>query len=511
MTTLVQWLVKRWVFVGVALLLVLGIIKLSNTGRLELAATGQKIDYSITNQSNLQTTRVSVSDKSITLTLPKNRYEIIATQGDTHAFKMIDTVGFYKKVQASLTPVSEKFREFVGDNPSECNFYHQAVLYSYACGFSAIITTHIPATVSLPTYITKSDTAMGIILGSAATQEGTVVFGRQPTSEAGEKYPYTANLLGDGLTVKSTGVLSALDTNTNFKFIAYREGFLAYSLALDKVYYYPSVQSQPEEINIDRPAEAAFQAIGLSVRNDIIVATYSNEQKREGTDEDEPVKTGTPTTAIMVYATATKSTRSFAVKQQAKQVELCGDNIVCVLGEKTNQPMKVYNISGNEARLEYGVSNIRSMYNSKTGLELVTDSEIIALDTSARTGTTQYTFGQDMEFCGLTGYGDSYIICVNDKKNRYYALRIDTSKDNIDSIDKKIAQMRNNRDILGISAYKNYIYISAYFGEDIYSEADRAFVPNPENRKLVSTSVYNAMESLGIDVSKYTISGLVPR
>ncbi len=511
MTTLVQWLAKRWVYVGIALLLIFGIIKLSNTGHLEIAATGQKTDYSITNQSNLRTTKVSVTDKPITLTLPKDRYEIIASQGDSHAFKMVDVGGFYKTTQASLTLVSEKFREFVGDNPSECNFYHEAVLYSYACGFSAIITTHIPASSSLPTYISKSDTTMGTILGSFATKEGTLVFARQPTSESGEKYPYTANVLGGGLTVRTAGILSALDTNTNFKFLPYREGFLAYSLGLDKVYYYPSVQGQPEEISIDRPAETTFQAIGLSARDDVIVATYSDEEKREGTDEDEPVKTKTPTTAIMVYSISNKSTRSFAVKQQAKQVELCGNNVVCVLGEKTNQPMRVYSISGDEARFEYGVSNVRTMYNSKSGLVLVTDTGITALDTLERSGSTQYTFGQDMEFCGLTGYGDSYIICVNDKKNRYFALRVDTTKDNTDSIDKKVYQLRGNRDILGISVYKNYMFISAYFGEDIYSEEFRAFIPNPENRKLISTSVYNAMERSGIDLSKYVISGLEPR
>jgi hypothetical protein len=103
------------------------------------------------------------------------------------------------------------------------------------------------------------------------------------------------------------------------------------------------------------------------------------------------------------------------------------------------------------------------------------------------------------------------LLCVFDKKNRYFALRIDTTKENTDSIDKKVSQMRANRDVLGISVYKNFMYVSAYFGEDIYSEEYRAFIPNPENHKLVSASVYNAMERLGIDLNRYIISGLEPR
>jgi hypothetical protein len=392
-------------------------------------------------------------------------------------------------------------------------FYPSGTLYSYPCAGTASITTHTPATASVPTITSKRDTPMGIISSNIITKEGAILFGKQPNSELGAVYPYTANLLGsNGLVPVKSASLTSLQKSVDYYFSPYKDGFIAANLVLSKLYYYSSISAKPELIDIGAPKGKDLTQDIVSSYGDSIIAVYSDRTKQEvKTAEGDSVNTGEGArtkkalkinTQVLVYKNG--KTKQFGFNDTINSIIGCGNDKLCILKPVNNGTVFVYDISGKEAKPIYQVSNAKSIYSFGDKLLIVRTTGIIALDANKQSGLLEFSI-TNSRICGINGTADGFLLCLTNSRSENVVLHVNESVDDKGSIDKKVDLLRSIPSVTTISAYKNYIFVPLRLPTDYYDSGLHTFSYDPVLKKKAVDAVNAKVKELGIDTNAYNI------
>lgn len=403
-----------------------------------------------------------------------------------------------------ISPGSEKYRYFVGDNPDSCIQYIDTMLVSYPCfGLISDANTHLPASASLPTYTIKKEivTSDGYIQGFAYSKYQNIVLLRHPAAGELPAYYSITSLQGD-LSSRSGAVLTSLDATKAYFIKAYGEGLVVYSSDLSQAYYnkvappgdpsqqqlafYPGLSSELEKISLAKPNDKNLQPISLDVSDkDTVLTLHASSEKK--------------TSEIIINSPG--GSKNIKLKETVSKALLCGGNRLCVIGQKG---MGVYDISSGKPRHLFGLAEAADIMQSKHGFLVVNKKGVLNLNTETHQGFYEYTFGS-YAFNAIQLAPDGYILSLTDNKQRRVALYVKQADADNDAIDRKIADLQKLTEIKRLSIYDKYIFISPDLGSLVYDSTSENYTYNPLTKKKVNTKINQEIDRLGIDRKVYSI------
>lgn len=485
-------------------LLLIITLTVSNYSFISIEVTGSspggELTYRLLNQNGQKTTEIKTSSTKIKKIVPKASYEILVTQNEKSSFSVAKTGGFFTNTTVQAKVEQERSRQFIGNNPGTCMYYAGSILYTYGCSdsFSAVA-IHVPATTSQPTYITKNTDAInGAVEGIAKTKAGVVaLIGASEGSASGAAH--TAYLLQDGLKLTSAVALQDLDAHTSYSMKPYKTGFIVYDSSFSKIRYYASVAAKPETITGGSPDDRAMLPFLISTSAGSIITAYSNNTQGETANLDSSNTSKQVKTDIYLYENG--KTKKFAFNNSYTVIKLCGNQKLCMLGDKT---LSVYSISSERPDFLFSVKNVHTIENFANSLLVVREHEIIQLNVDTQSGFIGYRLG-DFQFCGTQDDIDGYLLCLIDNTSKKVALRINGAAVNNDNIDKKVEDLQKLSEVKGVSAYGKYIFISPNLGQVTYNNSLHSFGYDPATKKVINSKIDSEVTKLGVDRAVYKV------
>jgi hypothetical protein len=492
-TTLKHW--KLWLF---GLMIVIFIYNLSQFGLLRVSVTGTKpgdITYELSTKGQAKP-KISKGKANKTMLVRKGSYQILAENNDASSMEIINTGGFLtnKKVNIALQP--QRNRTFAGNSPKGCMFMVEVTLYSYECsGTLTSIQKHVPATSTTPTYVTKIPNEERNIEGTITLNDKTLVL-LAPSEEFNQHMLYK---IGADAVLSDEIILNDLPSDSKYYIVKYRDGFIAYNTPLlNKIFYYSSTGSKAQAITLPAIKDSTLVADSLGVKGTQIMIYYHDSNTAEGDEvigsKDNPLKS-----TITIYNTTSSIHATFSGRLISPV--LCGDKTICTI---ESGGMGVYKLEPNkQPNLQYFVPGVTSVQNLGDDIIIAQGGRFISFDASKKTGKADYTF-DGSTFCGLQTIGTSYLLCIVPKSGQRTALLIDRKAADVDSVDKKIFNLRKDSSIQNVSIQGNNIFISGNFGSPIYVQGE-GYINSPSTVKNVTANINKLVDSTGIDRSKYNV------
>lgn len=494
---------KKIIILGLFFLVLFGAVWIFNHSYIEIIAGNPATDgitYTLVNQENQKKTIIRTNGSKTKKLLPRGVYELTAKSGDSSYFEVKKTGGFLSTTVVNPKLKSEKSRSFIGNNPGECMYLPNRVLISYICGglFSKV-QIHNPATPKSPTFVTRIPSVLeSAIEGIVRTDEGQIAILKAPENNEDLGAPQTAYLLGDNLNPNAGVPLSDLSPEKTYTVLNYRKGFLVHDTSLSQVLYYSTRSAKPTPIGLDKPSNSKLLAHSLSVNGDSTAVVYSNNSKGEISTDNKSGKGKIKSEIVIKHKNQVKR---IAIKKLPDSVEFCSDTKICVL---TQGLLEVYNIAANKPKLLYSVNGVKAMNRLQTAFLIVRENEVHEFNPDSRAGYIQYSMGE-YGFCGLQPDVSGYTLCLVNHQGKKTALRIDSTKNNTDSIDQKLFSLSKISEVKEVSAYDRFIYVSPNLGSLVYDPVRNINTYDPVMRKSVNAKINQELVKLGIDRTMYTI------
>ena len=323
---------KRWLFLILFIVLsLLGLWWFYSNAVIEVVVenpSNSKIAYSFLNQGDQSSSQITVDESTVSQRVKKGNYEVTVTQGDTSYLTVVKAGGFLSKTKISANLVAEKYRSFVGDNPSPCTFDGD-VLYSYDCRGSIIrLTKHVPATATLSTYTNKAPTRLeGTVEGFVTVGSGTVAVLHPIDVEGGGQH--VAYSINNKLIPIGYVELQGAGNDIEYMATAFGSGILLSSRKYDEFLYYKGLGSPSEKIVIKNPDDKNLRPSLADNSNTSIAVLYSSVGATS-----EPQKPSDIKNVVSVYS-AGKQTDINYDGLEVLRIKPCGSSYVCILNNKS--------------------------------------------------------------------------------------------------------------------------------------------------------------------------------
>lgn len=450
----------------------------------------------ITNQQS-HTSQAVEAKGNLRRLVRRGSYEVRVTVDDKHYFAVARASGFGRTtpITAALSPANHQ--HFVGDNPSPCMYFADALL-SYGCGSSySRARVHKPATDTQPTYLAPTPSPReGYIEGIVRTAESNVIILQAPPAGEDEGPPHSAYILEPDFNLVDGVKLEGLEEDTTYSFAVYKEGFIAYDNSYERVFYYKSRVAAPEELTLLGTENDNFRPYAISASGDTIARAYSTAPVASDGDDNASL-----TADSLIVVNASGSPKSYAFKERYGVVKLCGKERLCLLQD---QLLEVYDISGTKQRKLFEITNVRYLETLGGELLVVTDIDVLLLDPSRGDGFVSLGL-KDYQFCGIQTQSTSYVLCLINSSQKKVALMIDTEKPDTDNISHKISELLGVPEISSVSIYGSFVYISPRAGSLVYDSSAGGFGYDQNILKQSSSAIESAISRLGINRTNYTI------
>lgn len=486
---------KKWIIIfGVFVILFVGWRIVSNISFINIDVSNSQSDtelvYSVIDNKTNKTTEVKTTSATFKRRVSKGSYQVLVQQGQTSYFEAISTKGFGGTTKITANLVSEKGRQFVGNNPASCFNYVDGVLVSSACtDLFSNVNIHVPATASTPTYAKKvANQVYGYSEGFIDVSGHTLVLIQTPNDT--DVSPKHTIYSFDDLTLKSGVDLTDLDPAKSYSIQAYKNGFLVYDNGFEHVLYYPSETSKPTSITLDGPASGkSLQPVSFRVSNGSIVVLYSTvDQKSKKSVSEIVINDGS-------------SSKHYSFSESFTSATACGTNKLCTVG---SSGLSVYDITGKKAVFLYKVSGVSYIQNMDNGLLAANDQGILRLDVDERRGFLEYSFGE-YRFNALSLDPSGYVLSLTDGEGKKVALRIDQKNNDTDSIDKKVLELEKIPDVKNVSIYGKYIFVSPDLGEYKYNSDLHEYSYDPAVKAKVNNEIQGVVVQMGLDKQGYVV------
>lgn len=447
------------------------------------------IKYSITKSGDKASEGNSESNKFKRI-VSKGEYEVRVTQGNKSLVMLLSTKGFFKTTSASVNLQAEKQRQFVGGNPSACMFYTDK-LYSLDCGGAfQSMKVHMPATDSLPSYISKPSrlSVIGLIKSLEETKQGNIALVQEPDVEG--PGPYVLYHLDKDLNPINQYVQRTLAFETKFSIAPYLNSFIIYSDDLSQVYSYDSVSSQPVEIKIDRQNINGFKPGTLRTGGGHITLAYTNQVEDSEASESK---------IIDINGRATKSLT--LTSSAAKTAVFCGQSRVCVVGD--GEVMEVYSLDS--GKRIYSVRGVYDLGYAGDNLLLFRDKDILNFNADSGNGSVEYSYG-GYSPCGYHIMNTNTLLVCIGSGTKTNALVINRGTDDSDGIDKKILDLQKFEQVNSVSIYKNRIFVSPKSAPLSYRSDLKILQPDETAQNAIKSKVSQFIDMVGINKNAYKLT-----
>jgi hypothetical protein len=423
-------------------------------------------------------------------------YGINIKEGDKSYFEAVKTKGFLRSTNITPKTQPEKQRIFVGNNPNLCMQYLVSKLVSFPCSDRfENIGIHVPASATTPTYVLKNPNKNvgGFVEGMVKNGLGIVVLVKQPGIGDSEG-KHTIFTTDDSLGASNVRDLSDLNPDTSYLLATYKDGVLAYSLEAGKAYYYQTLSSKPETIELNKPKDSSLSAASLSAHNGSLAILYGQPASPAGKNK-----------VSEIHYKSTGSWQVMSFKNDYTKAVVCGTNMLCMIA---NETMDVYRADSTKPTLLYSINNVIDVENAGGDLLIVRSSDILRFNPEKRSGSVDYSFG-DYKFAGIKNEPSGYILSVTNSKGKKVALSINSQLPNEDSVDKRVSQLLSVDSISDISAYGRFIYISPNVGPLVFVQSTGEYGYEPALVKQRASEINQAVSKVGFDQAKFTIINTV--
>ncbi len=499
---------RNWIVAVLLIIFVVVVSYVSGTGILTVSLSGsttKELATNLTNQDSGKSSEIKTSS-SFSKYLPKSSYEIFSKDTSGSFFAVAKTKGFLQKTAVDGKLVQEKSRAFIGNNPRTCSYYVGGTLYSYYCNDSFTnVVMHVPATASLATYISKN-TKIGVdgsVEGTANLGGKTYLLLRSPATEGTSKPTHTAYSAGSNFSLINPIPLKDLDNSAVYEIATFQDGFLVYNAPKNDYWYYGQGFSNPRHLQVPGLKDPSLKRPLVGFNKTTLVITRSNKSDFENHDNPNN-KIGKVKTQVDIYENGAFKTVVFDQKLDNffTGLEPCGQDLICMI---SNKKLYVYDISGDNAKLSYGVNGVDYIYTAANQTLLIRDKDILNFNAATANGYVEYSFGS-YGYCGLQRDTDNgYILCVSGISGVPSALYIDRTKDNTDNIDKKVGKLGESKEVKSVSAYGKFIYIVPNLGDLVYNRSIKGYDYDPAVKKSVASKINQTVDELGMDRSSYTV------
>ncbi len=498
---------KRLMLLIISLGLVLTIYGVSQTSRLKVSLIGGVASdhtYTILKQANDKSTKIDSTATTVSRLTGAGSYEIRVTQGNLNAFGVVKTRGFFQTTSISLNLRPERARQFVGDNPGVCMGLVGGILLSGDCSSDALtqpMNRHVPATADTPTYIEPYSAVTGYIEGSATTKLGQVTLFRGRLEDTPTHTAYL-NLSPTQTTTAINGsVLTGLDANVDYLLAPYKDGFIAYDTAFANIYYYASLAATPVKITISGPADKTLLASTLSTSSTGDIAIAYVDAPSESTSA---VKTR-PTSEVIVYSGSLVN--RYRVNEHFSGIGFCGVAKLCTLNSASGA-LEVRDIAKQFKQL-FAIHRVTGITGQGSSFVAFQDKAILSFDADTAMGFSAYQYS-GYGSCGFQNAETGYLLCLTDSNQKRLGLYLNLSAPNTDSIDKKIAQLKQKTsDLTAVSIVGKVIFITPT-GELAYDTTTHSYLPDPTIQRLTAARILADLDAVGIDRNVYAVNITTP-
>ena len=420
----------------------------------------------------------------------RGEYNVLVEQDNKSFFSVVNAKGFMRTttIDAELQP--ERARRFVGNNPSPCMNYIHSQLVSYVCGSRlSELNLHEPANQTTPTYartnrLATNNSIYGIV-DSGDDTFALIRSMREPFSYSLYKIESAKDLLTPNLNSSNIIGLPLSGLSDTYAISSFGGGFVIYNESFSSILYLPSLDSSPEKIAIEAPGDMAAQIFSANKYG--ITLTYSDYLNSDVDGHGESRYKGK--SRVFVYRDGVVAEFSFS--GLFGDLQLCEENKLCGI---TERGMEVYDISESKASLLYRVSGVHAIMQNNFGMALVGDNNVIEFDVNTRTGHVEFSFGE-YKLCGAKSTKDGYVLCLINIRNDKVAIYIDQENNNVDDIDKKVAELLR-LEISDVSAYGDYIFINPFLGELQYNPRTQSFQYDPVLQAAVNRRLSEAIKRI---------------
>lgn len=509
---------KRIFLVVVLLFMTLGLYLLYSYSFISIILPISNSDSELTISKNSKAVSVINAKPGLNRQLVKRgTYEVVVKSSQGSYFEITNAPGFLRttNVKASLT--KERQRIFIGNNPAPCVYKFKDVFISSVCGgLLDEANIHQAATSTTPTF-TKALTGPSGILEDVFTVDGQTYALLLIESEIDEEgsyhamYPLDNSGNIDGAKEKR---LRELSGSSEYKFIRYNNGYLAYSLSPLDMHFYSDMNSPPSKINTPKPSKD-LQAISVDVSNDRVAVLFSNyffrnvnrPERIAGNAHSLIVENKRPTAGSSIHSeiVVTDLMKEVARKELSGEIggmSFCGNNKLCTITNE-NAELISMNIADNLDE-DKKISNTSGLGTLGGRTIVVRNDGVYEIDIETGTGYLHYSFG-NYSYCGLEVFDDIYTLCIANNESKSNLLKFNLEQPEKEFIDQKLADLEANTAVKNLSIYGNYIYISPITGEPQYNEQLGGFEYDPILVQDSKNKINEVLDRLRINRSIFDI------
>jgi len=502
---------KSYLIIPVVILFVLGIIIwVSGRGYIEISVnnpTGQSLTYSLAKGGSDKSISFKSSASNVKKLLPKGSYEVTINQEDKSYFTSSKVSGFFasKKLTASLT--KENARTFIGDNPGFCMDYNEVslTLYSYTCsGSYTDLQIHLPASPTTPSYTNSPPEPDTDVRGVINVGVDTYAMLKAVQTEENGTADKGIYRLSSDFTLNDWIALKDLNANTGYDIKNYQDGFVAYSDGLDDIKYYTSPAYAPQTLPKAPKTNnlrliSSFTGPGIASLNFLLAESPAQTDENLKEDDITPIRAPDKgQSRLLVYSE--NSWKAYDFQLSYSSGFKCGDRL-CMFG---NGQLDIYNTQSGEPKISYSIHDVKLIRPTKTGVLIAKEHDILNFNPDTDSGYIAYSLGK-LGFCGLQVTTSGFTVCGATKSGDSYALFVNLSEQNTDSIDKKIVKLLSSSAVARVSIFQNMIFISPEAGEPTYQSDSGEYGYDPTLVAAVKADIANLIISAGLDTSKYEI------
>jgi hypothetical protein len=500
--------------ISVIFILLIAGVWIATHGFVEVNISNAKIgtnnNYTILNKDGDKVSSGSSSSSSIKKLLPKGDYQILIESNNSSYFSVSSVKGFLSNTSTIATLNTEKYREFVGNNPNLCMYYGQSILYSYICNEPNSIAVHLPATKSVPTTTRTVAEGSSIPLIGMVSLEGiNKILTKETTNpeqaffntgQAGSSKLYKLNDIDQQLRLSNPVNLQGLGELEVENIINYQSGFIVYGSGFKSIKYFPTPKNLPSDIKIDGPDGSTNNPADIKIYKSNISILF-NDVKEGGNDEGlNSSKKNVPKgkSEVIVYS---EGSRKYKFDKLYTSGGVCGEQRLCLINSAT---LDIYDTSGKEPNPVLTITGANAAFGLGKNIIIASDKAILNLDAKTLAGSETYRYS-GYQYCGIVPAENGYIICAINNKDKGVALYVDESRTDTDSIDKKVLSLLKDPNVNDVSAYGKFIYISPNLGEPIYNSVRHGFTHDPNIKNSTNNKINELVQRVGINRLDYTV------
>lgn len=483
----------------------------------------QSAVITITNPDDGSERQIEASGNQRTM-LASGEYRVSVDGQEGGSIGTVEVGRFFRSTTFEADFQQQRAYDFVGNNPLACMDYQQ-ILISHPCqGLIESVTAHeaanelyasINSTISQPAfggfyvndYLSINNKRYALL--SAPTDDGVTV-GLFPLSGSDPSNVFSA---------QSSYIINYDLGGSSYRAEEWGGGFLLVEEEGAEVLHFSSPNdNDPQQIeppinngglqlySIDSASGIAALTYTGSLDNELAgssyyPAYYQNAESEGVEGEFDPTETVSEdgTTQVVMYDEDNLQISSITLEYKVSQTRVCGPSTLCVL--RHTGDLEVYDFSSDEPALIDVQSGVLQLETVGDKIVLVSETGTYEYDFGSSYGNYHFTFG-DYEFCGLKEVSsEQYLLCINnnDLGNRSEnVLLMNTSEGSSKQTAENILQVARLNEVKTIAPYRNYVHISAEYGELEIDESTRLLRYNPGVVESVNNTIRAALDMTGL-------------